>query len=121
MRTTETERREYVEAFHRGGLKPTEFCREQGLNPKTFYTWRKRYPRALEDNRRYASLKPALVGESSFLPLQIKDDEAPSDGLANPPRLLSFKTKKFCLEVLLDARHSGAELKLIVQTLQELL
>ena len=121
MRTTETERRQYVEAFHRSGVGSGEFCRKQGLSPKTFYTWRKLYPRALEDDRRTASLTPALVGSSTFLPLQIKDNEVQAGVLVTPPRVLSFKTKKFCLEIPIDTRHSGVELKMIVQTLQEVL
>ncbi len=108
MRTTETERRAYVDAIHRSGIRLIDFCRERGLNPKTVYRWRKRY---VSDD----------VGESTFLPLKLKNNEAASDGLVYPPRILTFKTQKFCLEVALDARHSGAELKLIVQTLQEVL
>lgn len=112
MRTTETERRAYVEAFHRSRLRLIDFCRERGLNPKTFYTWRKRY---VSDD----------VGESTFLPLKLKNNEAAAEGCVNSARLLSFKTQKFCLEVALDVRHNqadmGAELKLIVQTLQAIL
>jgi len=108
MRTTETERRGYVEAFHRSGLRLIDFCRERGLNPKTVYRWRKRY---VSD----------VVGEWTFLPLKLKNNEAATEGCVNSARILSFKTQKFCLEVALDARHSGAELKLIVQTLQEVL
>ena len=121
MRTTETERRQYVEAFHRGGLKPTEFCREQGLNPKTFYAWRKRYSSNLEEIRGYNFLKPAFLGEASFLPLQIKEDEKPADILPKQPIPLFFKTKNFCLEFALDQQQNGADFKLIVQTLHELL
>jgi hypothetical protein len=120
MGTTEKERLEYVEDFHRSGITPVEFCREQGLNQKTFYAWRKRYPRNLEEIRGYTSLTPTFLGEPSFLPLQIKGDETPGDELAKPRRLFSFKTKSFCLEVELDAQQNGAELKLIVQTLHEL-
>lgn len=108
MRTTETERRAYVEAFHRSGLRLIDFCRERGLNPKTFYTWRKRY---VSDD----------VGESTFLPLKLKNNEAAAEGCVNSARLLSFKTQKFCLEVALDTLDMGAELKLIVQTLQAIL
>ena len=112
MRTTETDRRGYVEDFQRGGLRLIDFCRERGLNPKTFYTWRKRY---VSDD----------VGEFTFLPFKLKNNEAAADGCVNPPRILTFKTQKFCLEVALDTRHNradmGAELKLIVQTLQEVL
>jgi hypothetical protein len=108
MRTTETERRAYVGAFHRSGQRLIDFCGEHGLNPKTVYRWRKRY---VSDD----------VGESTFLPLKLKDDETPAEGGVNSPRILSFKTQKFCLEVALDARHNEAELKLIVQTLQAIL
>lgn len=112
MRRTETGMRAYVKEFERSGLRLIDFCREHGLNPKTFYTWRKRY---VSDD----------VGEASFLPLQIKEDDVSAEGCVNSPRILSFKTQKFCLEVALDARHNhadtGAELKLIVQTLQEVL
>lgn len=114
MRTTETERRAYVEAFHRSGLRLIDFCRERGLNPKTFYRWRKRYSQE-------GFVKPALVGEWTFLPLKLKNNEAAAEGCVNPPRLLSFKTQKFCLDVALDTRHSGVELKLIVQTLKDVL
>ncbi|MDP3640883.1 MAG: hypothetical protein Q8R43_00390 [Alphaproteobacteria bacterium] len=120
MRTTEKERRHYVDAFHRSGLRPAEFCNAQGLNPKTFYAWRKRYSSTLEEIRGYNSLKPAFLGEPSFLPLQIKDDETPADVLPKQPIQFSFKTKNFCLEVALDAQHNGADFKLIVQTLHEL-
>jgi hypothetical protein len=65
------------------------------------------------------------VGESTFLPLKLKNNETPAEGGVNSPRILSFKTQTFCLEVALDARHNhadtGAELKLIVQTLQAVL
>ena len=65
------------------------------------------------------------VGEFTFLPLKLKNNEAAVDGLVNPPRILSFITQKFCLEVALDAQHNhadtGDELRLIVQTLQEVL
>ena len=112
MRRTEAERRGYVEVFHRSGLRPVAFCEKHGIHPKTFYTWRKRY---VSDD----------VGEYTFLPLQLKSNEAAADGCVNPPRILSFKTQKFCLEVALDTRHTHAdirsELKLIVQTLQEVL
>jgi hypothetical protein len=118
MRTTETERRAYVGAFHRSGLRLIDFCRERGLNPKTVYRWRKRYSSK-------ADQLPAFVGESTFLPLKLKDDETPAEGGVHPPRILSFKTQTFCLEVALDVRHNhadtGAELKLIVQTLQAIL
>jgi hypothetical protein len=115
MRRTETEQRAYVEAFQRGGLRLIDFCRERGLNPKTVYRWRKRYTST-------ADQLPAFVGESTFLPLKLKNNEAALvDGLVHPPRILTFKTQKFCLEVALDTLDIGAELKLIVQTLQEVL
>jgi transposase-like protein len=115
MRTTETERRAYVEAFHRSGLRLIDFCRERGLNQKTVYRWRKLYSSKVADQL------PAFVGESTFLPLKLKNNEAAAEGCVNSARILTFKTQKFCLEVALDVRHSGAELKLIVQTLQEVL
>jgi transposase-like protein len=108
MRTTETERRAYVEAFHRSGLRLIDFCRERGLNPKTFYTWRKRYVSDDDD-------------EPAFLPLHIKEAEKPADRCVNSPRTLSFKTRKFCLEVALDTQQNAADFKLIVQTLQAVL
>lgn len=108
MRRTETEQRAYVEAFHRSGLRLIDFCRERGLNPKTFYKWRKRY---VSDD----------VGEWTFLPLKLKNNEAAAGRCVNSARILSFKTQKFCLEVALDTLDIGAELKLIVQTLQEVL
>ena len=112
MRKTETERRAYVGAFHRSGQRLIDFCGEHGLNPKTVYRWRKRY---VSDD----------VGESTFLPLKLKNNEAAADRCVNSPRILTFKTQKFCLEVALDVRHNhadmGAELKLIVQTLQAVL
>lgn len=64
--------------------------------------------------------KPALLGEASFLPVHIKDDEMPANGLPKQPIPLFFKTKNFCLEFPLDAQHNGAELRLIVQTLHDL-
>jgi hypothetical protein len=121
MGTTEKERREYVEVFHRSGLRPVHFCRKHGLNPKTFYAWQKRYSSHLEGIRGYKSLKPAFLGEASFLPLQIKEDEKTANGLRKHPIQLSFKTKNFCLEFALDQQQNGADFKLIVQTLHELL
>ena len=108
MRTTETERRAYVKEFERSGLRLIDFCKERGLNPKTVYTWRKRY--SSDD-----------VGESTFLPLKLKNNEAAAEGCVNSARILSFKTQKFCLEVALDTLDMGAELNLIVQTLQAIL
>lgn len=120
MRTTEKERREYVEAFHRSGLKPLQYCREHGLNPKTFYAWRRQYTRNHVGLSGYKSLEPAFLSGDSFLPLQIKDDEKPADGLRKQPIPLFFKTKNFCLEVALDIQHNSADFKFIVQTLHDL-
>jgi hypothetical protein len=123
MRTTEAERVRYVEVFRRSGLTPVEFCREYGLNTKTFYAWRKRYlSNNVEEIKRCNSSKskPALLGEASLLPVHIKDDEMPSEGLPKQPIPLLFKTQSFCFEVALDAQHNGAELRLIVQTLHDL-
>lgn len=121
MRTTELERVRYVEVFRRSGLRPGGFCREYGLNVKTFYAWRKRYlSNTVEGIKGHPPLNPTLLGEASFLPVHIKDDEKPSEGLPKKPIPLFFKTKNFCLEVALDAEHNGAELRLIVQTLHDL-
>lgn len=113
MRRTETERREYVEDYHRSGLRPLQFCAEHGLNPKTFYTWRRRYARL-------DALMGTVLGKPRFIPLQIRDDETPGDDLPKERIQLSFKTQNFCLEFFIDAQHNGAELKLIVQTFHEL-
>ena len=67
MRRAEIERRGYVEVFHRSGLRPVAFCEKHGIHPKTFYTWRKRY---VSDD----------VGESTFLPLKLKNNEALAEG-----------------------------------------
>jgi len=120
MRTTETERREYVEAFHRSGLTPVQFCSEHGLNQKTFYAWRKRYSSHLQEMSGYTSLKPTFLGEPSFIPLQITEDEKPVDILPKQPISLLFKTKNFCFEFPLDAQQNVADFKIIVQTLHEL-
>ncbi len=113
MRRTELERVRYVEVFRRCGLRPGGFCREYGLNVKTFYAWRREYARL-------DVLTGACLGKPRFVPLQIKDDEKPSDILRKQPIPLLFKTKNFCLEVALDAEHNGADFKLIVQTLHDL-
>ena len=123
MRRTELERVRYVEVFRRSGLRPGGFCREYGLNVKTFYAWRREYlSNNVEEIKRCNSSKskPALLGEASFLPVHIKDDKKPSDILRKQPIPLLFKTKNFCLEVALDAEHNGADFKLIVQTLHDL-
>ena len=122
MRRTEAERVRYVEVFSRSGLRPVEFCSEYGLNAKTFYAWRKRYSGNGVGIRGNSSSKSKsdLLGKASFLSVHIKEDETPSDGLAKPPMLLTFKTKSFCLEVALNEQPNGDELRLIVQTLHDL-
>jgi hypothetical protein len=114
MRTTEAERLEYVEAFYRSGLTAVAFCSDHGLNPKTFYAWRKRYPSN-------DFIKADFTDEFTFLPLQLKEDETPGDVLPKQPIQLSFKTQTFCLEVALDTQQNAADFKRIVQTLHELL
>ena len=106
MKRTETEEWEYVEVYPRSGLKLVEFCREKGLNSKPFYTWAKRY--ASNDVLKFASL-----GKPSFLPLQRKNDKAPGDDFVKPPRLFSFKTQTFCLEIALYTQPNGADLAML--------
>lgn len=118
MATTDKERREYVEAFHRSGLTPVMFCTRNHLKIKTFYAWLKRYPSNLEETKLYDSL-PSSLG-ASFLPIQIAEDSKPECVLPQQPITLSLKTKNFCLEFPLNMQENFADFKCVVQALHAL-
>jgi hypothetical protein len=114
MATTDKERLEYVEDFHKSGLMPVAFCKKHKLNVKTFYVWLKRYP--INDDK--TRLRPALMVEPSFLPLQIKPNEVCEDILSK--HTLTFKSKNFCLDVTLNFDESLGFLKVLLKELHAL-
>lgn len=120
MKTTDKERRAYVEAFHASGVTAVIFCSLHKLKPKTFDAWLKRYPINFEDIKLYDSLKPASFGPSSFIPLQIAEDSKPACVLPKQPITLSLKTRNFCLDFPLNMQENFADFKRIVQALHDL-
>ena len=52
----------HVEAWLESGLSQADYCRQQGLNPKTFSTWARRtFP---QDKDRHFAPHPPLPGIS---------------------------------------------------------
>ena len=116
MVTTDKERLEHVNEFYKSGLMPVAFCKKHQLNVKTFYVWLKRYP--INDDK--TRLRPALMVEPSFLPLQIVEDSQSENVLTKLPITLSFKTKNFCLDIPLNIQENFADFRLLLQALNEL-
>lgn len=59
---TESEWRTIIEQQQSSGQNGLAFCRQQGLNPKSFYRWRKRIAPKVEAAESFIQVKRPSVG-----------------------------------------------------------